>query len=106
MVDTFTDVFLKPDDPLSVRDHGDDGLVVTIGRTGALKLFVADLPELVRLEAALRAEIQRVTAERLAAIRAPRCSGARYLVNPDAPEEGTDVHHDGPCPAHPVGVAA
>lgn len=30
------------------------------------------------------------------------CTGERYLVNPDAPEEGTDVHHGGnECPVHP-----
>lgn len=29
------------------------------------------------------------------------CTGTSYLVNPDHPEEGSDVHHAGPCPAHP-----
>jgi hypothetical protein len=31
---------------------------------------------------------------------AATCTGTVYDVNPDAPEEGTDVHHDGPCPEH------
>lgn len=30
------------------------------------------------------------------------CTGFRYLINDDAPDEGTDVHHDGPCPVHQV----
>lgn len=30
------------------------------------------------------------------------CTGTRYLVNDDAPDEGTDVHHTGPCPVHPT----
>ena len=28
------------------------------------------------------------------------CTGHRYFVNEDFPDEGTDIHHDGPCPAH------
>lgn len=28
------------------------------------------------------------------------CTGTRYLINPEAPEEGTDIRHEGPCPAH------
>lgn len=31
----------------------------------------------------------------------PRCTGETYNVNPDAPEEGTDIHHESLCPAHP-----
>lgn len=34
------------------------------------------------------------------------CTGHTYPINPDAPEEGTDIHHDQPCPAHPPTVAA
>lgn len=30
----------------------------------------------------------------------PGCTGHRYAVNPDAPDEGTDIRHDGPCPTH------
>lgn len=30
-----------------------------------------------------------------------QCTGTRYAVNPDAPEEGTDVLHAEPCPEHP-----
>ena len=33
---------------------------------------------------------------------APACSGTPYPVNPDDPSEGSDVRHDGPCPAHPT----
>lgn len=29
------------------------------------------------------------------------CSGQPYPVNPDVPEEGSDLRHDGPCAAHP-----
>jgi hypothetical protein len=29
------------------------------------------------------------------------CTGHRYPINPDAPEEGTDVRHDVECPVHP-----
>lgn len=29
------------------------------------------------------------------------CTGVRYAVNPDAPDEGSDIAHDGPCPVHP-----
>lgn len=32
---------------------------------------------------------------------ADACSGVAYLVNPDAPDEGTDIHHEVPCPVHP-----
>lgn len=32
------------------------------------------------------------------------CTGTRYHVNPDAPDEGTDIRHDGPCPVHPEHV--
>jgi hypothetical protein len=31
----------------------------------------------------------------------PACSGERYLVNPYAPEEGTDIWHGRECDAHP-----
>lgn len=41
-------------------------------------------------------------AEFVAACTALLCTGERYLVNPDAPEEGTDIHHEGPCPVHPA----
>lgn len=33
------------------------------------------------------------------------CTGHRYAVNPDAVEEGTDIRHEGPCPAHPAEAA-
>lgn len=29
------------------------------------------------------------------------CTGTIYAVNPDAPEEGTDIRHEAYCPAHP-----
>lgn len=31
---------------------------------------------------------------------APDCTGTTYPVNPDCPEEGSDIRHDGPCTAH------
>lgn len=33
---------------------------------------------------------------------AEQCTGERYHVNPDYPDEGTDIHHDGDCPIHPA----
>lgn len=36
----------------------------------------------------------------------PACTGTSYPVNPDFPEEGLDVHHEGPCPAHPDATPA
>lgn len=30
-----------------------------------------------------------------------RCTGTRYFVNKDAPEEGTDILHTRECPMHP-----
>lgn len=29
-----------------------------------------------------------------------KCTGTSYLVNPDYPDEGTDLRHEGPCPLH------
>ena len=34
------------------------------------------------------------------------CAGTIHAVNPDAPSEGFDIHHDGPCPAHDPFAAA
>jgi hypothetical protein len=33
-----------------------------------------------------------------------RCTGYRYEITGGAPEEGTDIHHERPCPAHPDAV--
>lgn len=51
----------------------------------------------------LRAALAKAVAlldERLAVLDQPVCTGQRYDVNPDAPDEGTDLRHDEPCPAH------
>lgn len=34
------------------------------------------------------------------------CTGTRYAINPDAPEEGSDIRHDTECPAHPQSVTS
>lgn len=34
------------------------------------------------------------------------CTGERYLLNPDYPEEGTDIHHDGPCAVHALAASS
>lgn len=38
--------------------------------------------------------------------RVDECTGQTYDVNPDAPEEGTDVVHDAPCPTHRIPATA
>lgn len=41
-------------------------------------------------------------AERRYIVDMTTCTGTRYLVNPDHEDEGYDIHHVRPCPAHRV----
>lgn len=57
------------------------------------------ISEIHRLIDSIGGRLDKIVAA-LDALPAPACTGQRYDVNPDAPEEGTDVRHDTPCPVH------
>lgn len=57
-------------------------------------------------------QLREAAVEALAAVNVAQlldtlCTGTPYPVNADAPDEGTDYRHDGPCPIHddPLGTA-
>lgn len=94
-------------DCVTIRAHDDDGSDVCM-------YFVATdtTSELDAAEQWLRTALEAVQVAKMERANAPTspcvervgsdgCSGFVYLVNRDAPEEGTDIRHDVPCAAHP-----
>ena len=80
---------------IDVAKHAARAREHTIARDEAIRQAVAEGFSLRTI-----AETAEMSHSAIAKI-AGRCTGHRYLVNADDPSEGTDIHHDGPCPVHP-----